>query len=71
MSTQHQGRVDAPAPADVRPVSRASLAWRVLAAVALVVLLVHGSASTRVTDAAWPLGPMSQYAFFPGPTTRS
>jgi len=52
---------------DVRPVSRSGLVWRVLAAVALVVLLVHGSASTRVTDAAWPLGPMSQYAFFPGP----
>lgn len=52
---------------DVRPVSRSGLAWRVLAAVALVVLLVHGSTSPRVTDDAWPLGPLSQYAFRPGP----
>ncbi len=58
---------DVPGPADVRPLPRGALAWRVLAAVALVVALLHGSASTRVTDAAWPLGPMSQYAFFPGP----
>jgi hypothetical protein len=67
MSTQHQGRAGAPAPADVRPVSRASLLWRVAVAVALVVLLVHGSTSPRVTDDAWPLGPLSQYAFRPGP----
>ena len=47
--------------------SRASLLWRVLAAVALVVLLVHGSTSPDVKDDAWPLGPLSQYAFRPGP----
>jgi hypothetical protein len=47
----------------VRPLSRASLLWRVLAAVALVVLLVNGS--LRMEDDAWPFGPMSQYAFSP------
>ncbi len=50
---------------DVRPISRGSLAWRVLAAVALVVLLLTGS--LRWDDKAWPFAPMSQYAFFPGP----
>ncbi|MGI3785182.1 MAG: hypothetical protein ACRYG2_30865 [Janthinobacterium lividum] len=53
--------------ADVRPISRWSMAWRVLAALALVVLLLHGSSSPRVKDDAWPLGPLSQYAFRPGP----
>ena len=47
--------------------SRASVGWRVLASLALVVLLLHGSASRVVKDDAWPFGPMSQYAFFPGP----
>ena len=47
----------------MRPVSRGSLVWRVLAAVALVVLLVNGS--LRMEDDAWPFGPMSQYAFSP------
>ena len=50
---------------DVRPVSRWGLAWRVLAAVALVGLLLNGS--VRMHDRSWPFGPMSQYAFFPGP----
>lgn len=36
-------------------------------AATLVVLLVHGSTSARVKDDAWPLGPLSQYAFRPGP----
>lgn len=67
MSAQHQGPGPAGSEADVRPMSRASLVWRVLAAVALVALLVHGSTSPRVTDDAWPLGPLSQYAFRPGP----
>lgn len=58
----------APAPevvaaADVRPVSGRSLAWRVLASVALVLLLLNGS--LRLSDDAWPFGPMSQYAFSP------
>ena len=48
---------------DVRPVGRWALAWRVLAAVALVVLLLNGS--LRMADSAWPFGPMSQYAFSP------
>lgn len=48
---------------DVRPVSRGSIVWRVLAALALVVLLVNGS--LRLEDDAWPFGPMSQYAFSP------
>ncbi|GAB2572586.1 hypothetical protein [Microlunatus antarcticus] len=52
---------------DVRPISRGSLAWRVFAAIVLVVLLVHGSTSLAVKDDAWPLGPLSQYAFRPGP----
>lgn len=56
------GEVSAPE-ADVRPVGRWSLAWRVLAAVALVVLLLNGS--VRMSDDAWPFGPMSQYAFTP------
>lgn len=48
---------------DVRPVSGRGLAWRVLATVALVVLLLNGS--LRMEDDAWPFGPMSQYAFSP------
>ena len=48
---------------DVRPVSRWSLAWRVLAAVALVLLLLNGS--LRMSDDVWPFGPLSQYAFSP------
>jgi hypothetical protein len=51
--------------ADVRPVGRWSLAWRVLATLVLVVLLLTGS--LRLDDRAWPFAPMSQYAFFPGP----
>jgi hypothetical protein len=54
--------VTAPDP-DVRPVGRWSLTWRVLATVALVVLLLNGS--LRMQDDAWPFGPMSQYAFSP------
>jgi hypothetical protein len=60
--------VTAPVPdvaeAEVRPIGRWSFAWRVLASVALVVLLVNGS--LRMADDAWPFGPMSQYAFSPG-----
>ncbi len=52
-----------PGDLDVRPLARGSLAWRVLAAVALVVLLLNGS--LRMQDDAWPFGPMSQYAFSP------
>ena len=49
--------------ADVRPIGRWSLAWRVLASVALVALLLNGS--LRMSDDVWPFGPMSQYAFSP------
>ncbi len=49
--------------ADVRPVRGWALAWRVLASVALVLLLLNGS--LRMHDDAWPFGPMSQYAFSP------
>jgi hypothetical protein len=48
---------------DVRPVGRWSLAWRVLATLVLVLLLLNGS--LRLEDNAWPFGPMSQYAFSP------
>ena len=48
---------------EVRPVSRWSLTWRVLATLVLVVLLFNGS--MRLEDKAWPFGPMSQYAFSP------
>ena len=49
---------------DVRPIGRRSLVLRVLASVALVLLLLNGS--LRMADDAWPFGPMSQYAFSPG-----
>ena len=50
---------------ELRPLGRWSLAWRVLGSVVLVLLLLNGS--LRMADDAWPFGPMSQYAFFPGP----
>ncbi len=49
--------------AEVRQISRWSLAWRVLATLVLVVLLFNGS--LRLEDSDWPFGPMSQYAFSP------
>lgn len=49
---------------DLRTIGRWSLAWRLVASLALVVLLVNGS--LRMSDDAWPFGPMSQYAFTPG-----
>ena len=51
----------------VRRITWWGLAWRVVVAVVLIVLLVHGSTSLSVKDKAWPLGPLSQYAFRPGP----
>ncbi len=47
----------------VRPTSRAALAWRVLVTVLGIGLLVNGS--LRMSDDAWPFGPLSQYAFSP------
>jgi hypothetical protein len=49
--------------AEVRPITRWSLTWRVLATLVLVGLLLNGS--LRLEDSAWPFGPMSQYAFSP------
>lgn len=51
----------------VRGVTWWGLAWRVAVALVLIVLMVHGSTSLSVKDKAWPLGPLSQYAFRPGP----
>jgi hypothetical protein len=47
----------------VRPVPRAGLVWRVLVTLLGIGLLVNGS--LRMSDDAWPFGPMSQYAFSP------
>jgi hypothetical protein len=52
----------------VRGVSAGSLAWRIAATVVGIGLLLNGS--LRMSDDAWPFGPMSQYAFSPpGDTT--
>ena len=53
----------------MRPVSRWSLTWRVLATLVLVVLLLNGS--LRLEGQGLALGPMSQYAFSPPGTTPS
>jgi len=47
----------------VRGISLASLAWRITATVLGIGLLLNGS--LRMSDDAWPLGPLSQYAFSP------
>jgi len=49
----------------VRGISKGSLAWRVTAAVLGIGLLLNGS--LRLSDDAWPFGPLSQYAFSPPP----
>ncbi len=43
--------------------SRVSYAWRIAASVLGIGLLLNGS--LRMSDDAWPLGPLSQYAFSP------
>jgi hypothetical protein len=43
--------------------SRTSYAWRIAAALLGVGLLLNGS--LRMSDDAWPFGPLSQYAFSP------
>jgi hypothetical protein len=43
--------------------SRASYAWRIAATLLGVGLLLSGS--LRMSDDAWPFGPLSQYAFSP------
>ena len=47
----------------VRPISRTGLGWRLAVTVLGIGLLVNGS--LRMSDDAWPFGPMSQYAFSP------
>jgi hypothetical protein len=48
----------------VRRMGSWSRAWRVAVALAGIVLLLNGS--LRMSDDAWPFGPLSQYAFSPG-----
>jgi hypothetical protein len=47
----------------VRGISRVSYAWRIAATLLGIGLLLNGS--LRMSDDAWPLGPLSQYAFSP------
>ncbi len=47
----------------VRGMGRASYAWRIAASVLGIGLLLNGS--LRMSDDAWPVGPLSQYAFSP------
>lgn len=47
----------------VRRISRTSYAWRIAATVLGIGLLLNGS--LRMSDDAWPFGPLSQYAFSP------
>jgi hypothetical protein len=47
----------------VRGSSPTSLAWRIAATVLGIGLLLNGS--LRMSDDAWPFGPLSQYAFSP------
>jgi hypothetical protein len=47
----------------VRGISRVSYAWRIAASLLGIGLLLSGS--LRMSDDAWPLGPLSQYAFSP------
>lgn len=47
----------------VRGISRLSCTWRIAATVLGIGLLLNGS--LRMSDDAWPFGPLSQYAFSP------
>jgi hypothetical protein len=47
----------------VRGISRLSYTWRIAATVLGIGLLLNGS--LRMSDDAWPFGPLSQYAFSP------
>jgi hypothetical protein len=51
----------------VRGISKASYAWRIAATVLGIGLLLNGS--LRMSDDAWPFGPLSQYAFSPAKDT--
>jgi len=46
-----------------QPMARGSTIWRIAVALIGLALLVNGS--LRMSDDAWPFGPMSQYAFSP------
>jgi hypothetical protein len=47
----------------VRGISKASYAWRIVASLIGIGLLLNGS--LRMSDDVWPVGPLSQYAFSP------
>ena len=47
----------------MRGISKTSYAWRIAATVLGIGLLLNGS--LRMSDDAWPVGPLSQYAFSP------
>jgi len=47
----------------VRGISKTSYAWRIAATVLGIGLLLNGS--LRMSDDAWPVGPLSQYTFSP------
>jgi hypothetical protein len=51
----------------VRGISKTSYAWRIAATVLGIGLLLNGS--LRMSDDAWPFGPLSQYAFSPAKDT--
>lgn len=51
----------------VRSIGRLSYAWRIAATVLGIGLLLNGS--LRMSDDAWPVGPLSQYAFSPAKDT--
>jgi hypothetical protein len=51
----------------VRGISKTSYAWRIAATVLGIGLLLNGS--LRMSDDAWPVGPLSQYAFSPAKDT--
>ena len=48
----------------MRPLGSWSGTWRVVVALLGIALLLNGS--LRMSDDAWPFGPLSQYAFSPG-----
>ena len=47
----------------MRGISRSSYVWRIAATMLGIGLLLNGS--LRMSDDAWPFGPLSQYAFSP------
>lgn len=47
----------------MRPIGRWATSWRLAVALLGIALVLNGS--LRMSDDAWPFGPMSQYAFSP------